>query len=490
MKSFFTSIIFLMLLLNITDAQNSMVGDGFGGRLWYSPTNYTVGSYSAYSICYDDSSQLYGWGGNGTNQLGLGSSIWGVNVPTPIPNMTNVKYFSTGYNMGAIKNDNSGWIWGSTTNPVQVITNAYFLDASSYNISFIKTDGTVWSLGDNTFGQFGDGTTTTPSSSLTVPTQMLNITNAVRVANNSTTTIVLLADSTLVSCGDNSFGFGNLGLGSSIQSTTIPLPIIGLPKIVDIKSNAEGTIALTANGDVYSWGIDYSTVYSNLSYNYTPVLLPNLTDIIAISGCDDGYHFLALDVNGNCYGWGSWNGAFGFLSSASVGLPTFITSNVIDIMAGETFSYIVKSDGSLWASGSSNGGSIWLNLPDTFTEEFIQLDPTQVLGACPIVGVNISNTPINEAVEVNLIIPNVFSPNGDNFNDIFYFPNEGVTEINWKIFNRWGNLIFETNELDKAWNGKTNADNDCPEGTYYYILHYKINEKEWETAKGFVSLLR
>lgn len=473
----------LVLFINTTYAQNSMVGDGFGGRLWYSPTNYTVGSYSAYSICYDDSSQLYGWGSNGSNQLGLGSSIFGVNVPTPIPNMTNVKYFSTGYNMGAIKNDNSGWIWGAT-NPTQVITNAYFLDASSYNISFVKNDGTVWTMGDNLFGQYGDGTTVS-SASFTTPVQMLNINTAVRVANNFSTTIVLLADSTLVSCGDNSLLFGNLGLGSSIQSTSIPLPISGLPKIIDIKSTAEGTIALTANGDVYSWGIDYNS----FTYNDTPVLLPNLSDIIAISGCDDGYHFLALDVNGNCYGWGSWNSAFGFPTTASAGLPTFISSNVIDIMAGETFSYIVKSNGSLWATGSSNGGSIWLNLPDTFTEEFIQLDPSQVLGACPVVGENIPTNSI-DLDSSSILFPNVFSPNRDGENDGFYFPNKGVTEINWQVYNRWGNLIFESNQLDQVWDGKTNAGKDCSEGTYYYILNYKMKEKDWENAKGYVTLLR
>ena len=103
------SFIFLALFINYSTAQNSMVGDGFGGRLWYSPTNYTVGSYSAYSVCYeqceDSPNQLYGWGNNGSNQLGLGFSIGGVNIPTPIPNMTNVKFYSTGYDMGAIKKD-------------------------------------------------------------------------------------------------------------------------------------------------------------------------------------------------------------------------------------------------------------------------------------------------------------------------------------------------------------------------------------------------
>lgn len=73
-------VIVLFLTSNFSFAQNSMVGDGFGGRLWYNPTNYTVGSYSAYSICQDicgtGETQLYGWGDNGYNQLGLGISVW------------------------------------------------------------------------------------------------------------------------------------------------------------------------------------------------------------------------------------------------------------------------------------------------------------------------------------------------------------------------------------------------------------------------------
>jgi alpha-tubulin suppressor-like RCC1 family protein len=65
--------------------------------------------------CSNGTNQLYGWGSNNTGQLGYNSSILpsGVITPTPIPNMNNVKYYSTGYNMGAIKNDSSGWVWGS-----------------------------------------------------------------------------------------------------------------------------------------------------------------------------------------------------------------------------------------------------------------------------------------------------------------------------------------------------------------------------------------
>ncbi|MFT5602444.1 MAG: alpha-tubulin suppressor-like RCC1 family protein [Flavobacteriales bacterium] len=324
-------LIYLILVTNFNSfAQNSMVGDGFGGRHWYSPTNYGVGSYSAYSICYDDSSQLYGWGDNDNNQLGFGFGSTGVSVPTPIPNMSNVLYFSAGYNMGAIKNDGSGWVWGNNTNPIQIISNSYFVDASSYNISFVKNDGTVWSVGDNLLGQFGDGTNNTPTNFLTTPGQMAGISNAVRVSNNRFSTIVLLDDSTLVSTGDNSNGY--LGLGASISTTNIPLPIIGIPKIVDLKSNAVQTIALAADGSVYYWGYNFIT---NVNTS-TPILLSNLSNIVVISGCDDGFHFLALDSSKNCYGWGNTPATFGS-TAVTINQPTLVATEVVDIMAGETF---------------------------------------------------------------------------------------------------------------------------------------------------------
>lgn len=90
MKQFFNLSIFIVsfsvFISAETYSQNSLVGDGFGGRLWYKPSNYTVGSYSAYSICYtglcsDGPNELRGWGSNGTNQLGLGNLVSETNTP-------------------------------------------------------------------------------------------------------------------------------------------------------------------------------------------------------------------------------------------------------------------------------------------------------------------------------------------------------------------------------------------------------------------------
>lgn len=92
-------------------AQNSLVGDGFGGRLWYVPCNYAVGSYSGYAVCGDacgkNAGQLYAWGTNQYGQLGIGTRT-GITIPAAVPGMSNVKYFTAGYSMAAITSDKSG----------------------------------------------------------------------------------------------------------------------------------------------------------------------------------------------------------------------------------------------------------------------------------------------------------------------------------------------------------------------------------------------
>ena len=372
--------LFLLLILLSTSAllaQNSMVGDGFGGRLWYKPSNYTVGSYSAYTICGDScgaNNQLYGWGGNQYGQLGTGDTI-GTISPRPVIGMTNVRYYSTGYVMGAIKNDNTGWVWGYPLNsiPTKVIDNVKFLDAGRNCCTFVKNDGTVWSVGSNSTGVFGNGFI--GGSPTTIPSKMLDVNTAVRVANGFYNNIVLLDNGTVLATGED-FYFG-LGNGSTqISNVITPIPITGLSNIIDIKANATAMIALDSNGNVYTWGTCDGCYIGNGTYDKSsdvPIKLNTLQNIVAISGCNDGTLFLALDANHNCYVWG-----LGILGDGTAGTPfspVLVATNVADIMAGESFSYIVKTDGTLWATGSSNGGSIWMNLTNTQRNVFTQINP-------------------------------------------------------------------------------------------------------------------
>ena len=96
-----------------------------------------------------------------------------------------------------------------------------------------------------------------------------------------------------------------------------------------------------------------------------------------------------------------------------------------------------------------------------------------------------------------LKIPNVFTPNNDGINDAFDIEILGHTFYEIKIYNRWGNKVFEGNKDGKSndginWNGSTyNEGNLNPEGVYYYIFKYKFNNKEAEkTAHGSITLIR
>lgn len=74
-------------------------------------------------------------------------------------------------------------------------------------------------------------------------------------------------------------------------------------------------------------------------------------------------------------------------------------------------------------------------------------------------------------------IPNVFSPNNDSSNDFFRIPGiEGFPNSYLRMFNRWGNLIFEDNDYKGSWDGRVNG-NPVAEGTYYYILQRSDGEE-------------
>jgi len=85
-------------------------------------------------------------------------------------------------------------------------------------------------------------------------------------------------------------------------------------------------------------------------------------------------------------------------------------------------------------------------------------------------------------------IPNTFTPNGDETNDIFNVVGFGITEIELSIFNRWGTLIYTTNELSKGWDGKSKGVL-CENGVYIYQVTVKTISMETKEKVGHVTLL-
>ncbi len=90
-------------------------------------------------------------------------------------------------------------------------------------------------------------------------------------------------------------------------------------------------------------------------------------------------------------------------------------------------------------------------------------------------------------------IPNVFTPNGDGMNDYFFprdYLTKGLTSFKLDIYNRWGQLIFETTSLEgSGWDGKFN-DVDQPVGVYVYIIDATFKDGQKEHHQGNITLLR
>lgn len=89
-------------------------------------------------------------------------------------------------------------------------------------------------------------------------------------------------------------------------------------------------------------------------------------------------------------------------------------------------------------------------------------------------------------------LPNVFSPNGDGINDIFKAtnPNHVVKRVDMRIFNRWGDLVFQTVEADINWDGKVqNTNRTVSSGVYYFICDVwepRISGLEVRNIVGFI----
>lgn len=97
--------------------------------------------------------------------------------------------------------------------------------------------------------------------------------------------------------------------------------------------------------------------------------------------------------------------------------------------------------------------------------------------------------PITIAEEYWVYIPNTFTPDGNIFNNTFDISTVNVVSIEVQIFNRWGQLIFQTKDLRESWDG-TYKDQLVQDGTYTYKVKYLTKSGIEEVLTGHVNVLR
>jgi gliding motility-associated-like protein len=97
--------------------------------------------------------------------------------------------------------------------------------------------------------------------------------------------------------------------------------------------------------------------------------------------------------------------------------------------------------------------------------------------------------------DVVLYVPNAFTPGSDNLNDAFqiFLPPTGVdySTFSLMIYDRWGELIYKTNDVNESWNGsKNNSGETLKQDTYVYKIYFKDEKKKSYEKMGHVTLLR
>lgn len=91
--------------------------------------------------------------------------------------------------------------------------------------------------------------------------------------------------------------------------------------------------------------------------------------------------------------------------------------------------------------------------------------------------------------EPDVFIPNAFTPNSDNANDLLFVRGNNIDELLFRIYNRWGELVFETRDQTVGWDG-TFKGKDCDPAVFDYYVEITCIDQETFFKKGNITLIR
>ncbi|WP_256257832.1 MULTISPECIES: RCC1 domain-containing protein [unclassified Paenibacillus] len=315
-----------------------------------------------HSVALSEEGTVYVWGDNAYGQLGTGDSI---NRSVPVDQVREIGYgelpddfaavAAGGRFTAALREDGKVWTWGEGSSgqlgngsddmsrlaaPVSIPVNVTAIAAGRSHMLALDELGRVWAWGDNTYGQAGQDHTEiakVKEPALVLQDNMSPLTGVVRIAalSGSDSSFAVLADGTVYAWGANASG--QLGLGTAIGAGVQPDVIDG-PSIV---SGLHGAQAIA----------------------------PGSTFGLAVNGA------------GRLLSWGrDWNGVLADGMAGELKLPPAFaermeTRTLAAVAAGTGFAHAVDADGKVWAWGGNTDGSLGLD-----TSGGPVLEPAEVEG--------------------------------------------------------------------------------------------------------------
>jgi alpha-tubulin suppressor-like RCC1 family protein len=258
------------------------------------------------------------------------------------------------------------------TTPVEVadLSRVASISFNSNTSLAVREDGTVWTWGANASGQLGLGTPpvegqprTPDTQPRSRPTQVPGLTDAVSGALGFNHSLVLKADGTVVAFGRNNNG--QLGDGTTTDRD-YPVPVRGLTDVVKLAGGSQQSVALTRDGSVWVWG---NNTFGNLGQgtedsvaHAEPARVPGLSGVVDIASGRD--HVLALHADGTVSAWGYnvsgqvGNGASGTGNEVHAPVKAVGLTDVVAVAANANFSLALKADGTLWGFGQNFNGQL------------------------------------------------------------------------------------------------------------------------------------
>ena len=318
---------------------------------------------------------LWTWGRNSYGRLGDNTII---NRSTPVTTLAggaNWKQVSTGNShTAAIKTDGTLWTWGSNSygrlgdnttihrsTPVTTFaggTNWKQVSGGRQHTAAIKTDGTLWTWGRNSYGRLGDNTIINRSTPVTT---FAGGTNWKQVACGYDHTTAIKTDGTLWTWGRNDYGA--VGDNTIINRSTPVTTFAGGTNWKQVSGGGYHTAAIKTDGTLWTCGRnDFGALGDNTIINRsTPVTtFAGGTNWKQVAG---GYrHTAAIKTDGTLWTWGSnSNGQLGdnTIINRSTPVTTFAGgTNWKQVAGGGYHTAAIKTDGTLWTWGRNDYGAV------------------------------------------------------------------------------------------------------------------------------------
>ena len=348
------------------------------------PTNFTFnngGTAADFADAFVDinlfsDGGLWLWGRNNYGQLGNNAIADRSSPVQTVSGGTNWKLVAcANYHTAAIKTDGTLWTWGNNafgqlgdgssivhrSSPIQTVaggTNWKLVAGGKEHTAAIKTDGTLWLWGLNNYGRLGDNTTTRKSS----PVQTVSGgTNWKLVACGTYITAAIKTDGTLWTWGSN--GFGQLG-DNTVANISSPVQTVsGGTNLIQVVCRRH-IAAIKTDGTLWLWGRNnYGQLGdgSSIVHRSSPIqTVAGGTNWKLVSAA--GTHTTSIKTDGTLWTWGNNNlGQLGNNSLTHRSSPVQTVAGGTNwklVAAGENTAAAIKTDGTLWLWGSNGFGPV------------------------------------------------------------------------------------------------------------------------------------